>query len=138
MNGLTFSNELISRDEGLHTDFAVLLYSMLEHRLTEAEITVIMREAVDIEQRFITDSIPCDMIGMNKTSMCTYIEYVADRLMLQLEYRPIYGSPNPFDFMELISIDGKTNFFERRVGEYAKAKVGGVDEDRHFGLTDDF
>lgn len=123
MPGLTFSNELISRDEGLHTDFAVLLYSMLNKKLDQDAIHEIIFEAVEIEKEFITDSISCSMIGMNRESMAEYIEFVADRLLLQLsspeqKYAKLYGTANPFDFMELISIENKTNFFEKRVSEY--------------------
>jgi ribonucleoside-diphosphate reductase beta chain len=119
--GLTFSNELISRDEALHTEFAVLLYSKLEHKLSQARIYEIIIEAVEIEKRFITDSLPCRLIGMNSKLMKQYIEFVADRLLVQLGYEKYYLSINPFAFMELISLEGKTNFFEKRVGEYALA-----------------
>ena len=129
MPGLTFSNELISRDEGLHTDFAVLLYSMLNIKLNESEIHEIILEAVEIEKEFIIDSIPCSMIGMNRESMSQYIEFVADRLILQMstpakKYNKLYNTPNPFDFMELISIENKTNFFEKRVSEYNLGTMG--------------
>ena len=129
--GLTFSNELISRDEGQHTDFAVLLYSMLNVKLEQETINEIIMDAVNIEKEFILDSIPCSMIGMNKELMSQYIEYVADRLVLQLSnpdkvYNKIYNTENPFDFMELISIEGKTNFFEKRVSEYSLAKIGDI------------
>ena len=119
MPGLTFSNELISRDEGMHTDFAVLLYSKMNDTLSQKTVEDIIRDAVEIESRFITSSIPCNMLGMNSASMKEYIEFVADRLMLQLGYKKIYHSKNPFQFMELISIEGKTSFFERRVSEYS-------------------
>ncbi len=121
MPGLTFSNELISRDEALHTEFAVLLYSKLNKKLTKEEIHEIIKEAVTIEKEFIISALPCRLIGMNHNLMSTYIEFVADRLCLQLGYPKIYDSKNPFDFMEMISIEGKTNFFEKRVGEYALA-----------------
>ena len=121
MPGLTFSNELISRDEALHTEFAVLLYSMLNHKLTQEELYSIVTEAVTIEQNFITEALPCRLIGMNCKLMKQYIEFVADRLLLQLGYSKYYNSTNPFSFMELISLEGKTNFFEKRVGEYALA-----------------
>ena len=121
MPGLTFSNELISRDEALHTEFAVLLYSKLNKKLTKEEIHEIIKEAVIIEKEFIISALPCRLIGMNHNLMSTYIEFVADRLCLQLGYPKIYDSKNPFDFMEMISIEGKTNFFEKRVGEYALA-----------------
>jgi ribonucleotide reductase beta subunit family protein with ferritin-like domain len=123
MPGLTFSNELISRDEGMHTDFAVLLYSHLKNKLTQIEVEKIVKEAVKIEKEFILESIPCNMIGMNRDLMSQYIEYVADRLMKQLGYEPIWNSSNPFDFMELISMETKTNFFEKKVAEYSMAKV---------------
>lgn len=121
MPGLTFSNELISRDEALHTEFAVLLYSKLSKKLNKKRIYEIIQEAVEIEKEFITESIPCRMIGMNSKLMCQYIEFVADRLILQLGYDKVYNSTNPFDFMELISIESKVNFFERTNAEYALA-----------------
>lgn len=121
MPGLTFSNELISRDEALHTEFAVLLYSMLNKKLKKERVHDIIKEAVSIEQEFITEALPCRLIGMNDKLMNEYIEFVADRLSTQLGYKKIYNTPNPFSFMEMISIEGKTNFFERRVGEYALA-----------------
>ena len=121
MPGLTFSNELISRDEALHTEFAVLLYHKLEKKLKKSKVHEMIKEAVEIEKEFITDALPCRLIGMNSTLMCQYIEFVADRLVLQLGYGAIYNATNPFDFMEMISIEGKTNFFEKRVGEYALA-----------------
>lgn len=123
MPGLTFSNELISRDEGLHTDFAVYLYSLLQDRLSREEVHTIFREAVAIEKEFITESLPCNLIGMNMTMMAEYIEYVADRLLVQLGYPKIWSTKNPFDFMEMISLAGKTNFFEKRVSEYSMASV---------------
>lgn len=123
MPGLTSSNELISRDEGLHTDFAVAIYSMLVNKLDESTIYEIIKDAVEIEKEFIIDSIPCKLIGMNSTLMSQYIEFVADRLVLQLGYKKIYNSQNPFDFMEMISLEGKTNFFEKRVMDYSKANV---------------
>lgn len=121
MPGLTFSNELISRDEALHTEFAILLYSKIKNRLSESTLYDIVTEAVDIEKEFITESIPCRMIGMNSNLMCQYIEFVADRLCLQLGYNKLYNSQNPFDFMELISVESKVNFFERTNSEYALA-----------------
>lgn len=121
MPGLTFSNELISRDEALHTEFAILLYSKIENRLSKSKLYDIVTEAVDIEKEFITESIPCRMIGMNSNLMCQYIEFVADRLCLQLGYNKLYNSQNPFDFMELISVESKVNFFERTNSEYALA-----------------
>jgi ribonucleoside-diphosphate reductase subunit M2 len=119
--GLTFSNELISRDEALHTEFAILLYSKLQKKLNKKRIYEIVQEAVEIEKEFITDAIPCRMIGMNAKLMTQYIEFVADRLCLQLGYDKIYNSSNPFDFMELISVETKVNFFERTNSEYALA-----------------
>ena len=119
MPGLTFSNELISRDEGMHTDFAVLLYSKLQKKISKARIYEIIKEAVEIEKEFICDALPCRLIGMNSNLMTQYIEFVADRLVVQLGYEKIYNSSNPFDFMEMISIEGKTNFFEKRVGDYS-------------------
>jgi ribonucleotide reductase beta subunit family protein with ferritin-like domain len=121
MPGLTFSNELISRDEALHTEFAVLLYSKLQKKLSKKRIHEIISEAVEIEKEFITEAIPCRMIGMNSKLMKQYIEFVADRLCLQLGYDKIYNSTNPFDFMELISVETKVNFFERTNSEYALA-----------------
>lgn len=121
MPGLTFSNELISRDEALHTEFAVLLYTKLQKKLKKSKVHEMIKEAVEIEKEFITEALPCRLIGMNSTLMCQYIEFVADRLVLQLGYEAIYNATNPFDFMEMISIEGKTNFFEKRVGEYALA-----------------
>lgn len=119
--GLTFSNELISRDEALHTEFAVLLYNKLQKKLSKKRIHEIISEAVEIEKEFITESIPCRMIGMNAKLMCQYIEFVADRLCVQLGYDKIFNSTNPFDFMELISVETKVNFFERTNSEYALA-----------------
>lgn len=132
MPGLTFSNELISRDEALHTEFAVLLYSKLENKLSTEEIHMIVRDAVSIEIEFITDALPCKLIGMNSTLMKQYIEYVADRLLVQLGYSKLYESTNPFSFMEMISIEGKTNFFEKRVGEYSLANKSTEDIDNMF------
>jgi len=119
MPGLTFSNELISRDEGMHTDFAVLLFSKLQKKPKKAKIIELIKEAVQIEQEFITEALPCKLIGMNAKLMKQYIEFVADRLIVQLGYPKIYNSANPFDFMEMISLEGKTNFFEKRVGDYS-------------------
>ena len=121
--GTTFSNELISRDEGLHTDFACLLYSMLVNKLPEDRIHAIVREAVAIEHEFVCDALPVDLIGMNSGLMSRYIEFVADRLLVALGCGKAYDAANPFDFMEMISLQGKTNFFEKRVGEYQKAGV---------------
>ena len=121
MPGLTFSNELISRDEALHTEFAVLLYNKLHKKLPKKKLHEIIREAVEIEKEFICEALPCRLISMNSDSMSQYIEYCADRLATQLGCDKIYNSTNPYDFMELISVEGKTNFFEKRVGEYALA-----------------
>lgn len=123
MPGLTFSNELISRDEGLHTDFACLLHSHLKNRASKEIIREIITDAVRIEQEFLTEALPCALLGMNATLMKQYIEFVADRLLVALGNEKIYKSSNPFDFMENISLGGKTNFFEKRVGEYQKAGV---------------
>ena len=122
MPGLTFSNELISRDEALHTEFAVLLYNKMKNKMDQSLIHKIIKDAVEIEKEFICDALPCRLIGMNSTLMRTYIEFVADRLCVQLGYDKIYNSSCPFDFMEMISIEGKTNFFEKRVSEYALAE----------------
>ncbi|KAJ8768297.1 hypothetical protein K2173_021237 [Erythroxylum novogranatense] len=123
MPGLTFSNELISRDEGLHCDFACLLYSLLRKKLSEERVRGIVKEAVEIEREFVCDALPCALVGMNGDLMSQYIEFVADRLLGALGYGKVYGVSNPFDWMELISLQGKTNFFEKRVGEYQKAAV---------------
>ena len=123
MPGLTFSNELISRDEGMHTDFAVLLYSMIQNKLNQKEVHEMFKEAVEIEKEFIIDALPCRLIGMNSELMKTYIEFVADRLLSQLGYDKIWKSANPFDFMEMCSLTAKTNFFEKRVSEYAISSV---------------
>lgn len=129
MPGLTFSNELISRDEALHTEFAVLLYSLLERQLKRDRVVEIIKEAVEIEKEFIVSALPCRLIGMNSELMGQYLEFVADRLVVQLGYKKIYGTANPFAFMEMISVEGKTNFFEKRVGEYALADKSGKKED---------
>lgn len=123
MPGLTFSNELISRDEGLHTDFACLLYKQIINKLDESTVHAIITDAVACEKEFICEALPVSLIGMNDALMGQYIEFVADRLIYELGYDKIYGTPNPFDWMEMISLTGKTNFFERRVGEYQKAGV---------------
>ncbi|CAG7992108.1 unnamed protein product, partial [Penicillium nalgiovense] len=123
MPGLTFSNELISRDEGLHTDFACLLFSHMNHRPDPKVVEEIIVEAVGIEQEFLTDALPCGLLGMNSKLMCQYIEFVADRLLVALGNKKYYNATNPFDFMESISLAGKTNFFEKRVGDYQKAGV---------------
>lgn len=123
MPGLTFSNELISRDEGMHTDFACLLLSHLKHRPSQQAVQDIIIEAVAIEQEFLTDALPCALLGMNSNLMKQYIEFVADRLLLSLGNQKYYKVQNPFDFMENISLAGKTNFFEKRVGDYQKSGV---------------
>lgn len=123
MHGLTFSNELISRDESLHTEFAILLYSHIENRLSEEEIHSIVKEAVEIEKEFIIDSIPCALLGMNNDLMREYIEFVADRLVVQLGYNKIFNTNNPFQFMDRIGMDLKANFFETRVSNYSKAEL---------------
>ena len=138
MPGLTFSNELISRDEGLHTDFAILLYSMIENRLSEKTIHEIFKEAVNIEKKFIIDSIPCAMIGMNSVLMSDYIEYIADRLLKQLKYNTIYNTKNPFDFMELISMKSKINFFEKRNPDYNMANVNLENKNNKIEFNADF
>ena len=123
MPGLTFSNELISRDEGMHTDFACLLFSHLQRRPHPDTVERIIKEAVAIEQEFLTDALPCKLIGMNADLMCQYIEFVADRLLVSLGNEKYYNKSNPFDFMDMISLQGKTNFFEKRVSDYAKAGI---------------
>ena len=123
MPGLTFSNELISRDEGMHTDFACLLFSHLNNRPSKQAVQDVITEAVAIEQEFLTEALPCALLGMNATLMKQYIEFVADRLLLALGNQKYYKATNPFDFMESISLAGKTNFFEKRVGDYQKAGV---------------
>lgn len=137
MPGLAFSNELISRDEGLHCDFACMLYNQLQNKLSVAEVTAIITEAVEYEKEFVTDAIPVALIGMNAKLMCQYIEFVADRLLGELGCPQVYNSTNPFDFMEMISLQGKTNFFEKRVSEYQKAGVmGNNDPNQHSFTTD--
>ena len=138
MPGLTLSNEFIARDEGLHTDFACAMYEEIKNRLTQQEVEQIITEAVEIEKEFITEALPCSLIGMNQALMADYIEYVADRLLKQLGYKPILGTPNPFDFMERISIEGKSNFFETRVSQYAKSGVGQEQSKMKFAMDDDF
>ncbi|KAL7445488.1 hypothetical protein ACHAXM_011773 [Skeletonema potamos] len=123
MPGLTFSNELISRDEGLHCSFACQLYSKLKRKLSQEAINNLISEAVDVEKSFICDALPVSLIGMNSKLMGQYIEFVADRMLTDLGYQPLYGSKNPFDWMDMISLEGKTNFFEKRVGEYQKSGV---------------
>jgi len=129
MPGLCFSNELISRDEGMHCDFACLLYGKLRNSLTEARIHEIIGNAVGIEKEFVVSALPVELIGMNSRTMCTYIEFCADRLLQSLGASKMFNAVNPFDWMELISLQGKTNFFEKRVGEYSKSNVGVADKD---------
>mgnify|MGYP002632107945 FL=1 len=140
MPGLSFSNELISRDEGLHCDFACLLYNNhLENQLSKDQVKEIIMDAVEIEKEFVTDAIPVRLIGMNSDLMGQYIEFVADRLLMELGNEKVYNTSNPFDFMDMISIQGKTNFFEKRVGEYQKAGVlNGSDKDAGFSMDEDF
>jgi ribonucleoside-diphosphate reductase subunit M2 len=135
--GLTFSNELISRDEGLHTEFAVAMYRRLE-RLDFEIVRNIVMDAVTIESGFITEALPCALIGMNAADMITYIQFVADRLLVQLGYKKVYNVINPFDFMELISLEGKTNFFEKKVSEYSKPGVGLSALDMKVRFDDEF
>merc|ERR1712176_201446 len=142
MPGLTFSNELISRDEGLHAEFACMLYGMLQRKLPEDVIHAMIKGAVDVERRFICEALSCDLIGMNSELMTKYIEFVADRLLTALGHSKLFNASNPFDWMELISLQGKTNFFEKRVGEYQKAGVmvpaAGQEEGKGFCLDADF
>lgn len=138
MPGLTLSNEFIARDEGLHTDFACLLYSKLVNRLSKQQAHKIIRDAVKIEKQFITKSLPCELIGMNAKLMTQYIEFVADRLLLQLGYPKAYSATNPFSFMETISLENKDNFFEKRVSTYAKGSVGKDREEMSFKMDADF
>jgi ribonucleoside-diphosphate reductase beta chain len=138
MPGLATSNEFISRDEGLHCDFACLLFGMLKNKLSDKEVKEMITSAVAIEQEFITDALPVDLIGMNSKLMRQYIEFVADRLLNSLGCPKHYNSANPFDFMETISLEGKTNFFEKRVSEYTKAGVGKKREDQALKFDEDF
>ncbi len=138
MPGLSTSNEFISRDEGMHCDFACLLYGMLENKLPKQQVMDIIRNAVECEHEFVTDALPVSLIGMNSKMMCQYIEFVADRLLISLGCDKIYNSTNPFDFMEMISLQGKTNFFEKRVSEYKKAGVGQQQAENSFKLDEDF
>ena len=140
MPGLTFSNELISRDEGLHCDFACLLYNNhLINKLPKEQIKMIINDAVEIEKEFVVESLPVKLIGMNSDLMCRYIEFVADRLLVELGNEKIYNVTNPFDFMDMINLQGKTNFFEKRVGEYQKAGVMNSDSDnKEFKMDEDF
>ena len=136
MPGLTFSNELISRDEALHTEFAVMLYNKLEKKLPKKKIKDIISEAVEIEKEFICDALPCRLIGMNSTMMEQYIEFMGDRLAVQLGNEKIYNTQNPFDFMEMISLERKTNFFESRVSDYALATKS--NKELAFTMSSDF
>jgi ribonucleoside-diphosphate reductase subunit M2 len=138
MPGLCFSNELISRDEGMHCDFACLLYSKMVNKLPESRITEIVTNAVEIEKEFVVDALPVELIGMNSRLMCDYIEFCADRLLGALGCTKNYSNVNPFEWMEMISLQGKTNFFEKRVGEYAKSRVGVSAEDQVFSIDADF
>src|ERR1700759_1294293 len=139
MPGLTFSNELISRDEGMHCEFACLLYGMLKNKLSKEEATKIITDAVEIEKEFVTEALPVNLIGMNAKLMSQYIEFVADRWLTQLGCDKYYNTTNPFDFMEMISLQGKTNFFEKRVGDYQKSGVLNTTADtKSFSLDEDF
>jgi len=138
MPGLTFSNELISRDEGLHTDFACLMFKHLVNKPSQDRILEIVKEAVDIECDFLTNALPVALIGMNCDLMVQYIKFVADRLLVELECPKVFNTKNPFDFMEAISLEGKTNFFEKRVGEYQKMGVMSTKEENKFTLDADF
>jgi len=138
MPGLTLSNEFIARDEGLHTEFACLLYSKIVNRLSKQKAQKIIREAVKIEKHFITKSLPCELIGMNAKLMSQYIEFVADRLLLQLGYPKAYNSQNPFDFMERISLENKDNFFEKRSSTYGMSGIGKDHKEMSFSTTADF
>jgi ribonucleotide reductase beta subunit family protein with ferritin-like domain len=137
MPGLAFSNELISRDEGLHCDFACLMYKKMVNKLSDDRIIAIIKDAVEIEKEFVSSALPVELIGMNSGMMCQYIEFCADRLLQSLNVRKFYTTANPFDWMEMISLQGKTNFFEKRVGEYSKAGVG-TDNEKVFSLDADF
>jgi ribonucleoside-diphosphate reductase beta chain len=139
MPGLTFSNELISRDEGSHCEFACLLYKMLDVKLSTEDATRIITDAVEIEKEFVSDALPVSLIGMNAKMMSQYIEFVADRWLDELGYPKVYNVSCPFDFMEMISLQGKTNFFEKRVGDYQKSGVlNGTPENKSFSLDEDF
>ena len=136
--GLTLSNEFISRDEGLHTEFACLLYSKLETKLSKKKVYALFEEAFKIEKEFIIDALPCSLLGINSESMSEYIEFVADRLLIQLGYKPLYKTRNPFAWMENISLEGKDNFFEKKVSNYALAKCNKKPEDMMFKMDTDF
>ena len=136
--GLTFSNELISRDEGLHTQFAIAMYHKLQNKLSSEDIVTIIKDAVEAETEFITEALPCSLIGMNARDMIQYIQFVADRLAVQLGCPKIYKASNPFDFMDLISLEGKTNFFEKKVSEYSKPGVGMSSHDMEIRCDEEF
>ena len=139
MHGLTFSNELISRDESLHTEFAVLLYSYIVNKLSQEEVHEVISDAVAIEKEFIIESLPCSLLGMNSDLMSEYIEFVADRLVVQLGYDKIYETSNPFDFMDRIGLEDKQNFFEVRVSNYSKAEIHNTKDSKlDFDLDEDF
>ncbi|CAE7486546.1 Rrm2 [Symbiodinium microadriaticum] len=138
MPGLCFSNELISRDEGMHCDFAVLLYSKLVNKLPQQRIYDIIGDAVDIESEFVSDALPVELIGMNSRLMIQYIKFCADRLLVDLGYEKKYRVANPFDWMDMISLQGKTNFFEKRVSEYAKSGVGVESSQQVIAFDEDF
>lgn len=138
MPGLSFSNELISRDEGLHTNFAVHLYNQhIENKLPKERVIEILDSALEIEKEFITESLPVDLIGMNSTLMSQYLEYVTDRLLVDLGIGKVYNSENPFNFMQNIALENKTNFFEKRVSDYSKSGVGDVEE-KELNFEEDF
>ena len=138
LRGLTLANEFISRDEGLHTEFACLIYSKLNAKLPYGEVKELFREAIAIEKEFIVEALPCSIIGMNSGLMSEYIEFVADRLLVQLGYEKLWNTKNPFPFMESISLEGKTNFFEGKVSNYSLAACGKKPEDMKFSLLSDF
>jgi len=138
MPGLCDSNELIARDEGMHTAFACLLYSMVSEKLEESIVHEMFKESYEIEREFICESLPCSMLGMNSELMCKYIKFVSDRLLISLGYSKLWLESNPFDFMESISMEGKTNFFESRPTQYQKASVMNTGRDNSFTVTDDF
>ena len=138
MPGLCDSNELIARDEGMHTAFACLLYSMVNEKLEESIVHEMFKESYEVEREFICESLPCSMLGMNSELMCKYIKFVSDRLLISLGYSKLWLESNPFDFMESISMEGKTNFFESRPTQYQKASVMNTGRDNSFTVTDDF
>lgn len=138
MPGLCDSNELIARDEGMHTAFACLLYSMISEKLEESIVHEMFKDAYEVEREFICESLPCSMLGMNSELMCKYIKFVSDRLLISLGYNKMWLESNPFDFMESISMEGKTNFFESRPTQYQKASVMNTGRDNSFTVTDDF